>query len=185
MLHRLASAAADVASGTARRRQAAREDADKEKWRERALPEAVDRCIATHQAGKPSPVRTQAPPTSIRSPGMFLRDCLRLQFVAIAPITDPSNPAYQAAGHSGGKAEMCVAALDLEAHTCLGCYPGSGQPPVAVPEGAFEDAYAFHLSGGKGGYLIPARDGMNPLNRCDLRLILARFGLILARFGLF
>ena len=26
---------------------------------------------------------------------------------------------------------------------------------------------AFHLSGGTGGYLIPARDGTNPLNRCN------------------
>jgi hypothetical protein len=111
---------------------------------ENALPPQVRECVAVHDRGMASP------------------------FIAVAPITDPSNPAFREAGHVDGSAEMCVAALDLDAGTCIGCYPGSGKQwsEDGRPAGAFADGYCIELRD-KRGFLIPNPEDPNPLFRSN------------------
>lgn len=89
-------------------------------------------------------------------------------YIAVAAITDPTNPAYRADGHVDGRAEMCVATRDLDEGTCLGCYPGSGRQwrKEARPTGAFEDGYCIQLRD-KRGLITPNHADPNPLSRCN------------------
>ena len=109
-----------------------------------ALPPQVKDCIAVHDRGALSP------------------------FIAVEPVTDASNPAYREAGHVHGSAEMCVAAQDLDAGTCVGCFPGSGKQwdARAAPATAFEHGYSIELRD-KRGFLIPSPEDPNPLFRTN------------------
>ena len=109
------------------------------------LPPAVVECISRHDRKEASP------------------------HVAVAPITDPTNPAYRANGHVNGRAEMCVATHDLDEGTCLGCYPGSGkqwQRRSKSPSDAYEDGYCITLRD-KRGFVTPCRADRNPLSRSN------------------
>lgn len=110
------------------------------------LPVAVRECIAQHDGKEPSP------------------------HIAVAPITDPTNPAYRANGHVNGRAEMCVAKHDLDEGACLGCYPGSGrqwqrqiESPAADP---FSDGYCIMLRDNR-GFITPGQADQNPLSRSN------------------
>lgn len=91
--------------------------------------------------------------------------------IRVAPITDPTNPAYRAKGHVDGRAEMCVTRNDLAIGTCVGCYPGSGRQWLKekTAEGtfdAFEDGYCITLRDQR-GYITPTQADPNPLSRCN------------------
>ena len=109
------------------------------------LPPAVRECIAQHDRNEASP------------------------HIAVAPITDPTNPAYRANGHVNGRAEMCVARHDLDEGACLGCYPGSGrqwQMQIESPADPFADGYCITLRDNR-GFITPCRADQNPLSRSN------------------
>ncbi len=108
------------------------------------LPPAVKECIRRHDREQLSP------------------------YVSVAAISDPTNPAFRAKGHADGHAEMCVATVDLDAGTCLGCYPGSGRQWTKGnrPSGAFEDGYCIMLRDQR-GLITPSHADPNPLSRSN------------------
>lgn len=111
----------------------------------KGLPLQVKNCIAGFDDGLPSP------------------------YLAVAPISDPANPAYRPESHANGRAEMCMATQDLDAGTCVGCYPGSGKQwnsSTPAPTGSFEDGYSIQLRDDR-GFLIPKREDPNPLFRSN------------------